>query len=191
MGQRPLRPLVGILSSWREPGEIPLPLHATAATYVAAVRSFAGAETVLIPGSEDPEQANSLLPRLDGIVLTGGALRRMDGGLVGNLTIETIRQFKFDIAVIGCSAMDADGYIWNARWGGSCLIRFAPDGSVDRIVELPVTQPTSCVFGGPDLKTLYITSAAVGLEDNGNPLEGALLSIRTEVAGQLCHPFAG
>ena len=43
------------------------------------------------------------------IVLTGGALRRMDGGLVGNLTIETIRQFKFDIAVIGCSAMDADG----------------------------------------------------------------------------------
>lgn len=89
------------------------------------------------------------------------------------------------------SAMDADGYIWNARWGGGCLIRFAPDGSVDRIIELPVTQPTSCVFGGPDLKTLYITSAAVGLEDNGNPLEGALLSIRTEVAGQLCHPFAG
>lgn len=43
------------------------------------------------------------------IVLTGGALRRADGGLVGNLTIETIRQFKFDIAVIGCSAMDADG----------------------------------------------------------------------------------
>lgn len=68
-----MRPLVGILSSWREPGEIPLPLHATAATYVAAVRSFAGAETVLIPGSEDPDQAKSLLPRLDGIVLTGGA----------------------------------------------------------------------------------------------------------------------
>ena len=57
-----MRPLVGILSSWREPGDIPLPLHATAATYVAAVRSFAGAETVLIPGSEDPDQANSLLP---------------------------------------------------------------------------------------------------------------------------------
>ncbi len=89
------------------------------------------------------------------------------------------------------SAMDADGYIWNARWGGSCLIRFAPDGSVDRIVELPVTQPTSCVFGGADLKTLYITSASVGLDGNGNELEGALLSIETDVAGEGCTRFAG
>jgi len=89
------------------------------------------------------------------------------------------------------SAMDADGYIWNARWGGGCLMRFAPDGSVDRVIELPVTQPTSCVFGGPDLKTLYITSAAVGLENSGNALEGALLSIKTDVAGLPCHRFAG
>lgn len=43
------------------------------------------------------------------IVLTGGVLRRVDGGLVGNLTVATIEQFKFDIAVIGCSAMDEDG----------------------------------------------------------------------------------
>ncbi len=43
------------------------------------------------------------------IILTGGTLRRLDGGLVGALTISTIRQFKFDFAVIGCSAMDADG----------------------------------------------------------------------------------
>ncbi len=43
------------------------------------------------------------------VIVTGGALRRSDGGLVGNLTIATIRQFKFDIAVIGCSAMDAEG----------------------------------------------------------------------------------
>ncbi|MFT6103806.1 MAG: DeoR family glycerol-3-phosphate regulon repressor [Paracoccaceae bacterium] len=43
------------------------------------------------------------------IILTGGTLRRTDGGLTGTMTIETIRQFKFDLAVIGCSAMDADG----------------------------------------------------------------------------------
>jgi len=43
------------------------------------------------------------------IIVTGGGLRRADGGLVGNLTSHTIRQFKFDIAVIGCSAMDNDG----------------------------------------------------------------------------------
>jgi DeoR family transcriptional regulator, glycerol-3-phosphate regulon repressor len=45
------------------------------------------------------------------VILTGGALRRSDGGLVGNLTTETIRQFKFDYAVIGCSALDEEGDI--------------------------------------------------------------------------------
>ena len=79
------------------------------------------------------------------------------------------------------SAMDADGYIWNARWGGGCLIRFAPDGSVDRVIDLPVTQPTSCVFGGPDLKTLYITSASVGLGTGASgaatPCEEALRAL--------------
>jgi DeoR family glycerol-3-phosphate regulon repressor len=43
------------------------------------------------------------------IIVTGGQLRRADGGLVGNLAAETIRQFKFDLAVIGCSALDKDG----------------------------------------------------------------------------------
>ncbi|AUC54404.1 MAG: DeoR/GlpR family DNA-binding transcription regulator [Sagittula sp.] len=47
-------------------------------------------------------------PRCE-IFLTGGQLRRADGGLVGNLAAETIRQFKFDLAVIGCSALDRDG----------------------------------------------------------------------------------
>lgn len=43
------------------------------------------------------------------IIVTGGTVRRADGGLIGNVTIDTIRQFKFDFAVIGCSAMDTDG----------------------------------------------------------------------------------
>lgn len=43
------------------------------------------------------------------VIVTGGTLRRSDGGLVGNLASKTIRQFKFDIAVIGCSALDQDG----------------------------------------------------------------------------------
>ena len=43
------------------------------------------------------------------VIVTGGTVRRADGGLIGNVTIDTIRQFKFDIAVIGCSAMDTDG----------------------------------------------------------------------------------
>ncbi len=57
------------------------------------------------------------------------------------------------------SAIDAQGYLWNARYGGGCLIRVAPDGHVDRIVSVPTLSPTTCTFGGPGLKTLYITSA--------------------------------
>ncbi|MEM6887957.1 MAG: DeoR/GlpR family DNA-binding transcription regulator [Pseudomonadota bacterium] len=54
--------------------------------------------------------ANILIENPDcQIIVTGGSLRRADSGLVGNVTIESIRQFKFDIAVIGCSAMDTDG----------------------------------------------------------------------------------
>ncbi|RZI30814.1 SMP-30/gluconolactonase/LRE family protein [Pseudomonas orientalis] len=86
------------------------------------------------------------------------------------------------------SAMDTEGYIWNARWDGSCLLRLAPDGEVDRIIELPVSRPTSCVFGGADLTTLYITSAASPL---GHPLDGAMLAIDVDVPGKPCTRFAG
>ncbi|AZF31813.1 L-arabinolactonase [Pseudomonas sp. R4-35-07] len=86
------------------------------------------------------------------------------------------------------SAMDSEGYIWNARWDGSCLLRLTPEGQVDRVVELPVSRPTSCVFGGPDLTTLYITSAASPLD---HPLDGAVLSLQVEVPGKPCHRFAG
>jgi sugar lactone lactonase YvrE len=61
------------------------------------------------------------------------------------------------------SAFDAEGYLWNAQWGGWRMVRYAPDGGIDRIVPMPVEQPTSCAFGGPDLATLYVTSARDGL----------------------------
>lgn len=86
------------------------------------------------------------------------------------------------------SAMDEEGCLWNARWGGSCLIRYRPDGTEDKRIELPVKQPTSCVFGGADMKTLFITSARAGLD---GPLDGAVLALQTDVRGLPCHPFAG
>lgn len=86
------------------------------------------------------------------------------------------------------SAIDSQGFVWNARWDGACLLRLTPDGELDRIIELPVSRPTSCVFGGPDLTTLYITTAASPLN---HPLDGALLAIEVEVPGTPCHRFAG
>lgn len=57
------------------------------------------------------------------------------------------------------SAMDCEGFLWNTRTGAGSLIRIAPDGRIDRTVPLPAMKPTTCVFGGARLDTLYITSA--------------------------------
>jgi sugar lactone lactonase YvrE len=87
------------------------------------------------------------------------------------------------------SAMDAQGYVWNARWGGHCLIRFAPDGRVDRIVEVPLSHPTSCVFGGPDMTTLFVTSARPA--SDALELDGCVISVETGIEGKVSHRFAG
>lgn len=92
------------------------------------------------------------------------------------------------------SAIDEDGYLWNARFGGACVIRYAPDGSIDRIVEVPATNPTSCTFGGPGRRTLYITSAREGLSAEAiaeNPREGDLFALDAGVAGPPDAQFAG
>ena len=92
------------------------------------------------------------------------------------------------------STVDADGYLWNAEYGGSRIVRYAPDGRVDRVIALPVSQPTCCAFGGPGLSTLYVTSARQNLDDahlETEPLAGALLAIPTDVAGLAEPRFLG
>jgi len=66
-------------------------------------------------------------------------------------------------AVPDGATVDADGYLWSAQWGGGCVIRYAPDGRIDRIVDVPVSQPSCVAFGGPDLDLLFVTSARCGL----------------------------
>lgn len=92
------------------------------------------------------------------------------------------------------SAVDAEGYLWNCQWGGARIVRYAPDGSVDRILPLPTTNPTSCAFGGGDLSTLYITSARETLSPETlarEPWSGALMAFRPGVKGLAPPPFAG
>lgn len=85
------------------------------------------------------------------------------------------------------SVVDAEGFLWNARWGGSCVVRHAPDGSIDRVVELPVSQVTCPAFGGADLKTLYVTTARTGRTEEAlerEPLAGSVFAVRVDVPGQ-------
>ena len=92
------------------------------------------------------------------------------------------------------AAVDAEGYLWNAHWGAWRVVRYAPDGTIDRIVELPVDQPSSCAFGGPDLKTLFITSAREDLSEvalANQPLAGGLFSIEVDAPGLPIPRFAG
>ena len=63
------------------------------------------------------------------------------------------------------STVDTEGYLWNARWDGNCIARFAPDGTLDRTIEVPVLQPTCPMFGGPGLDVLYFTSAWFRMDD--------------------------
>ncbi|KKB09568.1 SMP-30/gluconolactonase/LRE family protein [Devosia chinhatensis] len=84
------------------------------------------------------------------------------------------------------AVLDSEGYLWNARWGGSCVIRYAPDGTIDRIVELPVSQVTCPAFGGRDLKRLYITTANKTMSPEQLAKEkvaGGLFYIDLDVAG--------
>ena len=59
--------------------------------------------------------------------------------------------------------MDANGCLWNAQWGGSRVVQYAPDGSVKEIIGLPTSQPTSCAFVGSHL---LVTTASIGLEED-------------------------
>lgn len=99
----------------------------------------------------------------------------------------------FDRGLPDGSCMDAAGYVWNCRVvGGACLARLAPDGTVDRIVELPCTWPTSCAFGGPDLATLYVTSARFTMSDehlSEAPWEGALFRLDVGETGRPAYRF--
>jgi sugar lactone lactonase YvrE len=85
--------------------------------------------------------------------------------------------------------VDAEGGVWVALWGGGAVQRFSSDGRLEARLELPVTQVTSCCFGDPDLATLYVTSAARGVEHE--PLAGSLFACRPGVRGLRAGPFAG
>jgi sugar lactone lactonase YvrE len=82
--------------------------------------------------------------------------------------------------------VDADGCVWVAVWGGGVLRRLAPDGTQDAVLPVPVSQPTSCAFGGPGMTDLYVTTASIGLSEaelSEQPLAGRLLRLRPGPVG--------
>ncbi|MDX9863841.1 MAG: SMP-30/gluconolactonase/LRE family protein [Anaerolineaceae bacterium] len=90
--------------------------------------------------------------------------------------------------------VDSEGYVWCAFYSGAKVTRFNPQGKMDIEISLPVSQPTSCAFGGKDLTDLYITSSWLGLTEEeraAQPLAGDIFMVKTDVPGLPEPEFEG
>jgi sugar lactone lactonase YvrE len=91
------------------------------------------------------------------------------------------------------SVVDAEGCLWNAEFNAARVVRYAPDGRIDRVIEVPAQRPTCCGFGGPNLDILYITTASQFMtaeELAAQPFAGALLAVEPGARGLVEPRFA-
>jgi sugar lactone lactonase YvrE len=160
----------------------------------------------------DPDR--SVTPSLDGLTIPNGLDWSPDGRTMYFVDSAwgEVRAYPFDpsIGLMGEGrplvrlggdgalpdglTVDGEGFLWVAVWGGGCVARVAPDGSIAGRVVLPATQVTSCAFGGPELDDLYVTTARerfTAEDDAREPLAGGLFRCRPGVTGRAPFAFAG
>lgn len=85
----------------------------------------------------------------------------------------------------------ADGSVWVAVWGGSCVLGYDAAGTLIERIELPVPQVSACTFGGDDLGTLFITTSAQGLGADHGTDAGSVYAVRPGTTGMPVLAFAG
>jgi D-xylonolactonase len=79
--------------------------------------------------------------------------------------------------------VDAEGYVWSARWGGGCLVRYTPSGQEERRIAFPAKKVSSVTFGGPDYADMYVTTAGGHQKEIDGPGAGALFCLRMGIKG--------
>lgn len=154
------------------------------------------------------------LERMDpGYVITNGPAMSPDGRTLYHVDTFQRRVYAFDVDERGGlsgkrefaavtepdvypdgPAVDAAGNVWIALWGGWGVRCFSQSGALLHEIRLPASQCTKAAFGGPDLRTLYVTTATIGLTDAqraAQPLAGALFRVRVDVPGLPANAFAG
>jgi sugar lactone lactonase YvrE len=107
------------------------------------------------------------------------------GAFTGRRTFVELADEKAD----GLAIDEEDG-VWAALFGGGAVHRYDRDGRLDLVVDLPVSKVTACTFGGPDLRTLFITTSRQGLEPDEQPDAGAVFRFQAGVRGAVQHTFA-
>ena len=113
--------------------------------------------------------------------------RRSDEGRLSDRKLFV--EFREDWGSPDGMATDAEGGIWVAHWGGGRLSRFLPDGSLDRVIRIPVAQVTSCCFAGAGLARMFVTTASISREDE--PDAGCLFEVFPDVKGAPCYYYGG
>ena len=112
-------------------------------------------------------------------------------------TISNKRTFvsiEAGVGILDGMTVDAEGHVWSAIWDGWRLRRYRPDGTLEREIEMPVKRPTSVMFGGSDLSTLYVTSATIHFtpeELEKQPMAGHVFAVETGITGLPEPRFAG
>jgi sugar lactone lactonase YvrE len=84
------------------------------------------------------------------------------------------------------ATVDADGCLWSAHWGAGCVVRYTPEGRIDRTLRVPTRQPSCVCFAGPDLDILCVSSAREGLDElvlDTEPHAGDIFLYRTGIHG--------
>lgn len=90
--------------------------------------------------------------------------------------------------------VDSEGGVWNAHWDGWRVTRYLPNGKIDEVIKMPVRRPTSCCFGGPNMTTLYVTSASTRLsaeELKEDKFAGCVFSVDVGIKGLNETKFLG
>jgi L-arabinonolactonase len=113
----------------------------------------------------------------------------------GTLTNKRLHaSFKQEPGLPDGSCVDAEGGVWNAEWEGHRVVRVAPNGTIDCVIDVPVWKPTCCAFGGPNLDTLFITSSRLMSDEatlKKEPSAGGLFAVKPGIRGVVDTPFKG
>lgn len=159
------------------------------------------------------EPDGSVSTALEGVTISNGLQWSRDGSLAYYIDTPTRRVdvFDYDPAdgsfhnrrpfavldedVAGAPdgmAIDADGGLWVALWGGGAVRRYDAEGRLTEVIDVPgVSHTSAATFGGPDLDTLYITSSRQHLPAGAEPEAGAVFAVRPGVRGAALHTFSG